>query len=907
MSDYITDFLAAMAAAGFVPKGPFIADDKWHPAYYGDERGSKCSGTYSLLIEADHAKGCFFTRKDENNKIGWHSQSDKKLFPAELKKIKKDLETKKREKEEIEDARHRKIADRLTKYYKKQLPAQAHPYLEKKRVHPHNIKIRKKHNELIVPLYGQGGKVFSIQRITASGGKYLFAGGRKQGCYFPFCTAKEDLSIILLCEGFSTGASIREATNLPVFSAIDSGNLKPVHTVLKAKYPKSKFIICADNDSFTKNAKGEPWNVGIEKAKQAAEAVGGAVVVWPLFEAYADSQQVEEKKLTDFNDLQEIAGSDEVKRQIMEVVSKVPATQEIAVVSESQPVPNQPDNGDPDYSDYGERDYEAEAGNLDPNSGDFGMNYKVLGYNKGLYYYFPFKERQIVALTASAHTLPNLFRLDNLENWMDKFGAGETSEKKVTMYATNALMELAKHRGVFKEEDRVRGCGAWLDEGRKILHCGDVLYVDGVETKFDQLKSEYTYIAAVKLMRPTEPLNAKEAHALRLICEGITWENKLSGSLLAGWLVIAPVCGALPFRPHVYITGEAESGKSTVLNRIIKPVLGRMAVRFDGGTTEPAVREAMEYDARPLVYDEAEKSIHMPGILELARKASTGGTVKKFGQGLMNVRFCACFSAINPPVNKTADESRIAFMVIKKNRRSTAMQEYEDLIDAIEKTITPDYSSRMISRTLQNMGALFENIKTFQRAARKVIKGARASEVIGAMLAGLYLLHKTDIITLEFAEKWVAEHDWTAHTIVDEDTDPVKLLQYLSSCVLRLQMPGITRDVSIGDLIVMAHSERDMNADKLLRYSGIAVKDGKVYIASRSQSLEKLLRDTDWSMKWTRMLSNIEGAEPFKIFYFGVGVKTSGVSLPIKIFTDKERKEPAPIYTQAELGEEIPF
>ena len=902
-----------MSAAGFEPKGgKIIADDKWHQASYMGEKGGKYSGAYSMkIVSADFAIGTYFTRKDPDKKFKWHSKSDVKLSPEERKKIKNEIAAQQRRKEAEEDKIQRRISARLTRVLDK-LPKAAddHPYLVKKGILASGLRLRKKGNELVIPLRGADGKIWTIQRITETGGKYLFAGGRKKGSYFAFASAKEDLSMFLVAEGYATGASIREATGKPVIAAIDSGNLKPVLQALKAKYPQSRFVICADNDAFTFKPDGvTPWNVGIEKAKEAAVAAGGAFVCFPDFTGV-------EGKQTDYNDLHNASGIIEVTRQITEFLNTIPATktqEEAAVVGENLLAPDQHhDSGDfIPPADYDDRDYDyaEEAANIDPLHGDFGMQYKVLGYNQGTYYYFPFKERQIVALSASSHSMQNLFRLDDLDNWMAKFGAGETSEKKVVMYATNALMQLAKHRGVFKEEDSVRGCGAWKDDGRNVLHCGNVLYVDGVPTKFDQLKSEFTYIAEKKLLEPADhPLSNREAYALREICEAVTWENKLSGSLLAGWLVIAPICGALNFRPHVYITGEAESGKSTVLDRIIKPVLGKMSINADGGTTEPAIRQMMGYDARPLVYDEAEKSPHMPAVIELARKASSGGIVKKFGQGMMKVRFCAAFSAINPPINKTADESRISFMTIKKNRRATAMEEYNQLIEMIETTITPDYSNRLIARTLENMDTLFANIATFQKAARLVIKGARASQVIGAMLGGLFLLNSTKLIDLEDAKKWISERSWTSHTIIDDDTDPVRLLQYISSCVLRLNDHGSLKDISVGDLIIEAfHGNKP--ADTLLRYTGIAVKDGRVYFASRSASLSKLLRDTDWSDKPTRMLENIEGAEKHKIFYFSTGVKTSGVSIPIKVFTDKEAapEQPPPAAPLPFDIEEIPF
>lgn len=924
MTDFTNEFIAAMRAQGFEPKGAIIADDKWHQASAPGDAKNWYSGTYSMkIVSDDFAIGTFFSRRDQDVKHKWHSKTKgEKITPEEKKRRKKEIEDQQRKKEIEENKRYVRISDRLSRVVKS-LPKATddHPYLKRKGIGAEGLKLRTKGNELIMPLYGADGRIWTLQRITPTGRKFLFTGARKSGSYLPLASSKtDDLSLFAVTEGYATGKAVRDATRLPTIIAIDSGNLKAVLIALRSKYPNAKFIICADNDLFTfkkvpdgiekdkvsgDDPRWEEWrlrdmlqNPGLSSAHKAATAIGGAYVVHPVFDDLKN-------KPTDFDDLRLAKGSDEVRAQIMAIVDQVPATSqgEGSGGDESQPALNQHPAAEPF-----ERDYEAEILNTDLMEGDFGMNFKILGYNKGLYYYFPFRERQIVALTASAHTLPNLFRLDDLDNWMQQFGAGgDTSEKKVVMYANNALMNVAKGRGIFKEEDRVRGCGAWIDAGRKVLHCGNILYVDGYETKFDQLSSEYTYIAASKLMKPAiNSLSDREAYALRKICEAVTWENKLSGSLLAGWLVIAAICGALDFRPHIYITGEAESGKSTVLNRIIKPVLGRMSINVDGGTTEPAIREIMDYDARPLVYDEAEKSNQMPSVIDLARKASTGSVVKKFGQKPFNARFCACFSAINPPVNKMADESRIAFMVIKKNRKPTAIEDFEKLIEMIEETLTPDYSARLIARTMENFDALFDNIKTFKKAARKVIRGARASEVIGTMLAGLYLLSSTKTITLEAAEEWIAEHDWTNHTAIDDDADPVRLLQYLSSSILRYAAPGYNaKEVSIGDLIVMAYSGDD-TADKLLRYNGIAVKDGRVYIASRSQNLEKILRDTDWSMKWTRMLSNIDGAETFKIFYFGVAMKTSGVSLPINIFTDREPKQEAqpdlPMYEDQEIS-----
>ncbi len=926
MSDPISQFAEALAAAGYVPKGgKIIADDEWHPAFINGEKTPH--GAYSMkIVDGDFAIGCFFNRKDKENKTDWHSKSDKKMSAEDRKRIKKLMAEQEKQREAKNALRYASVSRRITRAIGKMEKADKHPYLGKKGIEPHGVKYRRKGNELIIPGYGVDGKTWTLQRILPNGKKYMFPGGRKKGSYFAFATADEDKSIFLICEGYATGASIREATGKPTVAAFDAGNIQYVIADLKKKYPSSKFVICADSDAFTfyeakkpKDIdaaqilgndprwqewadKGYIWNVGIEKAKEAAVKIGGAAVIWPEFVS-------RETKPTDFNDLKALEGLEAVRKRIETVLISAPADAGEGLEAPCD-APDQHPSPDaapmPEDMQGYERDYELPEG-------DYGLRFKVLGYNNCTYYYFPYKARQIVALSASGHTLQNLLQLEELDKWMDKFGAGgEVSEKKVSLYAANALMQLAMKRGVFQEEDRVRGCGAWLDNGRLVLHCGDKLYVNGKETPFDKLDTEFVYVAASKLMRPAaEPLTSKEGFRLRQICEAPTWENKLSGTLLAGWLVVAPVCAALDFRPHGYLTGESGSGKSTVLNKIIKPVLGRFSLNVDGKTTEPSVRQQMGYNSRPLVFDEAEKSLSLPAVIDLARLASTGGIVKKFGQPVFNARFCALFSAINPPVSDMADESRMAFFILKKNHRATAEKEYEDLLKAIEDLITPDFSNRLLARTLAHMSTLLANIKTFEKAARHIMKDPRTAAKIGTMLAGLYLLSRTDAVTLDAAKEWINKHDWKDYRLPEGDGDPLRFLQHLSTSIIGMQTSHGRKDISVGDLVLAAHQEGDnCPENKLLRYYGMAVKGSKLYVASRSQNLAKLLRDTDWEDRWSRTMGDLPGAEKVSVFYFSAGNKTSAVSLPVNLFMEEKKQAQEELPNLAppdDYMQEIPF
>lgn len=866
--DFLSDFIQWMTENGCEPANP--SDIKPGERNYfqltGDKNNVK-KASYWLEIEGDFAVGWLYDFRI-GEKYNYISKSEKTWTPEQKAEWEKKTSARKIAEQEEEKKIKAEAAEKAEQICQESTSAANHPYLTKKKIKASGARITKD-GELFIPIQINNKKT-SLQFIDENGSKKFLFGGEIKGGYHYIPASNRSTSEIIICEGFATGAAVNQALDKAVICAFTAGNLKAVATSVKNKYPQAKIMFAADNDWEKHEAGKSKVNTGIHYAQQAAAAIGGAIVILCP----------QKHGVTDFNDILCLEGVNAVKASFDNILppDKLPIPT-ISTVKKEEVVAN---------------------GKV--------MKFRILGYNEGKFYYYPFAAKQIVELSANSHTIQNLLQLDELSNWEHPYIINDKlsiTHNKLALLASNWMIATAKQRGVFVEENQCRGAGCWIDKKRVILHCGNRLYVNGMETDLAELESEYTYVAAPRLLNPSpNPLTDSEADKLRIICESITWENKLSGTLLAGWLVIAPICAALSYRPHIWLTGEAESGKSTVMDLIIKPTLGKMALCVDGGTTEPAIRTAMSYDARPLIYDEAEPSLSMPEVLMLARKASTGATVKKFGQKAFKARFCACFSAINPPVNKTADESRISFLHIKKNRSRGAMQDYTDLLTLIEETITDDFSERLMARALLHMDTLLANIKTFERAMRRTTGGARASQQIGAMLAGVFLLGTTDLVTDEHATLFVEKNSWTEHTMISHEGDPVRLVQWIISSLLRNK---IGHEVSIGELIDDAINSNDLgkvnDAKKILRNYGFLIKDDRVYVASHSQNLARLLKGTEWHDKWSRTLSDVEGAEKIRCIYFAAGVKTSAVSLPLELFTDNKivLEDEAPI--QQELLE----
>jgi putative DNA primase/helicase len=169
-------------------------------------------------------------------------------------------------------------AARATRIWQAAHPAPAdHPYLRRKQVGAHGLRCDSFGN-LIVPLRDVEGVLHTIETITPTGEKRYLAGGAKAG---HFCTIGEPLdssAALLICEGWATGASLHEATGLPVVAAMDAGNLAPVAVQLRRSHPDAVITIVADND----DKPGRDINPGVTAATKAATAIDARLAIPPL-------------------------------------------------------------------------------------------------------------------------------------------------------------------------------------------------------------------------------------------------------------------------------------------------------------------------------------------------------------------------------------------------------------------------------------------------------------------------------------------------------------------------------------------------------------------------------------------------------------------------------------------------
>lgn len=204
-------------------------------------------------------------------KFTWRARETRDMSHAERQRL---AELKIERAKKIEADAIKAAASAMARWINATPSKGGHAYLDKKNVEPHGI--REAHGCLLVPVYRDGDLV-SIQTIDANGEKLFAKGTRVEGGSY---TIGAPSNVLIICEGFATGATLHEATGRYVVVAFNAGNLLPVAKRMREKFPEASIIVAADDDFKTEKERG--FNPGMREAKKAAEAIRGTVAAPPF-------------------------------------------------------------------------------------------------------------------------------------------------------------------------------------------------------------------------------------------------------------------------------------------------------------------------------------------------------------------------------------------------------------------------------------------------------------------------------------------------------------------------------------------------------------------------------------------------------------------------------------------------
>ena len=303
----LLEFTKHLEANKHTVTNPISFDGDFHRTKVEGDKPSQTSGWYVVYRQGDLLIGVFGNWRTGQTET-WCSKDLKALTDHERKNYSESI-SKARELRKAEEAKlHVQAKAKAQKLWVLATPATTQNlYVQRKGVKPLGIKEFRKTSVLLVPLFEilnaeAEPELVNLQFISPDGSKKFLTGGKKKNCFYSI--GNQNSNVVVICEGFATGASIAEATKYKVIVAFDAGNLLPVARQFASNAKlDARIIIAADNDAW-----GEV-NTGVNKANEAAQAIN-ALVATPNFAGLDVSNQP-----TDFNDLHQLAGLAEVKRQ----------------------------------------------------------------------------------------------------------------------------------------------------------------------------------------------------------------------------------------------------------------------------------------------------------------------------------------------------------------------------------------------------------------------------------------------------------------------------------------------------------------------------------------------------------------------------------------------------------------
>ncbi len=512
-----------------------------------------------------------------------------------------------------------------------------------------------------------------------------------------------------------------------------------------------------------------------------------------------------------------------------------------------------------------------------------------LGYSAEGHFVFLDQVRQILVIATSSQllSLQYLLGLMPIDFWARQFPARKSGAMVDPWAAGQALMEACRQRGPFDSKN-VRGRGVWHEGDRIIVNLGGPLPTG--------LKHIYVCF---------EPLPLKEVKnfpvsRLERMLKLFAWRNPQDAMLTLGWLAIAPICGVLKWRPHCFVYGPPNCGKTT-LHTTVTNLLTPLVVSVDGQSTEAGIRQTMKADSRPCVIDEFESDQargHITGVLRLARSASSAespvlrGTPE--GKAMhFALRTCFFFAAVNPSGMSPADATRILLLEMLKHKGNPQVAAEIAELEAFFGDKGPEWCGYMAG-----LGYLVtEAIDVFKKALVGI--DSRHRQNVATLLAGAFVAQNRAAPTDEQAHSIAEAFRPTVelHAEAFERDDAVECLEHLLAHQVEKNTLGYWIAATLHP---KSQDYVRFEAKRILRNYDIVIRTGGeepgVLIKNRSPAAEAVFRETKWGRgAWDRALRKhakyFAPRHPVHI----AGAKSRAIGLPLDVF-------------QAEIeAEDIPF
>jgi len=499
--------------------------------------------------------------------------------------------------------------------------------------------------------------------------------------------------------------------------------------------------------------------------------------------------------------------------------------------------------------------------------------FHFLGWDDEYHYFMILKTRVIMTIGKQSFTSSKCLSIAPLMFWESIQCTTDKGGFKI-LASQDFLQENSVKAGRFSM-DIVRGAGVWIDGKHKVVNTGSELYIDGIKTKYEKFDSRYVYVTSEKDFGKIEGEMASSTDGKKLfkLFESQKWVNPQSLYGAMGWSLISNFGGCLNWRPHIYITGKIGSGKSWLLDNVVKPLVGDYAHYGSGSDTEAGIRRSIMQEPRPVVLDEMKikskkDESNIGNIMNLIRNSSSDASAKitmaspDGGTINFNVRSPFCLSSDQIPYETEDLASRILICELEtphhNNRKFHEEEKSSDSRKFIDVLSDPDIFR---TRIFQKLEDILNDIYWLQND-KWGLKGVpyfdtnRIRANWAPLLAVIYnVLNDTPMTkgNLDMATQWVVTTcgNWSDDSLVMTG-DEENIINVILEHTVRIEMEERSVAEMLLDLDGYEHK-------KYLGRMGIKVNaKNQLCIATNSQKIKEILKNKSYSENYDSQLKRNE-------------------------------------------------
>ena len=535
--------------------------------------------------------------------------------------------------------------------------------------------------------------------------------------------------------------------------------------------------------------------------------------------------------------------------------------------------------------------------------------FRTLGYRSCFAYYMSLDSNEIFVVSLSNMRKSTMISLAPLQFWQAHFGSiGQNGRIMIDWDDVMSVMVRVAYKSGYWNPDQQAGQGVRIDSGQVVLNTGACLWTKSKDEEFGTIcdfndhRGEYCYTIGDDYGLPDFD-NAFQAgdsgpRELLDLIKKFDWRQETANTSilsLFGWICVGPICGVLPWRPHLWLDGRATSGKSWILEYIVKPTLSDYMFWVKSNSTESGLRHTLNGLAIPLVFDEADTEMdgdskRMAGILKLARHSSTPGNSVVVqgvsgggGQKFYSIASTFLLASVTPQLETSADKTRFARASLGSGHPMDYFVRHIEIPAA--GLLTPEFSRRMIARIVMRAGDIADVQKEMVRALTGLNIERRLADVWGTYAAGAWCVLE-DGVPADYVEAlaWIEKTFRIRGELIvsadeiEDDRDHDSLFRHLVAHELRCETLHVgVRTFNLGTVISMAISQDEdeeqifdmRQARKRLRDIGIrlghegkpAKADQKVdslIIHRNSPQISKILAETPYAASYVDVILQAE-------------------------------------------------